>query len=151
MPWMFGLVFPTSSLFPLDSFSLMPIARRPSINMILSTRDVRWLFQSSLFFSPFLAFLKFFHLWWHKWLSACLRPLAFTPRHQILEIRLSDHGLCSCMLAFLVLSQRNSSSVGQACVAWNGMARSLPLSWRLSCLVSSMPIFISSFSRVSLV
>ena len=29
---------------------------------------------------------------------------------------------------FLVLSQRNSSSVGPACEAWNGMARSLPLS-----------------------
>ena len=36
-----GLVFPILSLFPLDSFSLMPIARRPSINMISSTRDVR--------------------------------------------------------------------------------------------------------------
>ena len=41
---------------------------------------------------------------------------------------LGDLGPCSCMLAFLVLSQRNSSSVGLACEAWNGMAKSLLLS-----------------------
>ena len=69
--------------------------KRPFINMILSTRDVRWLFPVFFILLAFLGFLKSFHLWWHKWLSTVWDhwPSFSNTRSRWYDWEIMDHAL----------------------------------------------------------
>ncbi len=83
--------------------------------MILSTRDVRWLFSVFSILLAFLGFLKSFSsVMTQVWLSACLRPLAFILRTPDLVIRLSDRRTMPVCWLFVQSLVKNSLPVGPA-------------------------------------
>ena len=119
---MFGLVFPTLSLFPLDSFLFNAYRKKALYKYDLKHKGRKMTLSVFFILLAFLGFSQVFSSVMTQVIERMFETIGLHSPTPDLGDTIERSWTMLLYAGFLVQSQRNSSSVGQACVAWNGMA-----------------------------